>query len=190
MPVVSALLFGLVLQGKTFAAVPQPWSNPGYLQVWWVDSPNFGRRPDSAVIDTVVVHHTANDSLEGTVKWFFNPESQVSAHYTIGQDGSIVQQVLTWQRAWHAGVSRDVEGRDNLNDFSIGIELVNIGDGKTPYPEAQLNALAFLIESLKRRHPLRYITSHRFVAQPAGRKPDPAGFPWQRLEGLGLKIVK
>ena len=175
--------------GQVYGQVPQPWKEPGYLRVIWVDSPNFNDRPAETIVDTVVVHHTANDSLEGTTKWFNTTESQVSAHYTIGKDGSIVQHVSSWKRAWHAGVSKDVEGRENVNHFSIGIELVNVGDGTHPYPVEQTNALYFLIESLKRRFPLRIVTSHKFIAVPAGRKPDPIAFPWERLHGLGLRVV-
>lgn len=174
---------------QVYSKPPQPWRDPGYLQVVWVDSPNFDNRPEGALVDTIVVHHTAIDSLESTVKWFNTTESKVSAHFTIGMDGSIVEHVSTWKRAWHAGVSKDVAGREHVNDFSVGIELVNIGDGSQAYPNEQTDALYFLIEALQRRHPLKYITSHKFVAQPAGRKVDPINFPWQRLEGLGLKIV-
>lgn len=184
LPVVATLAG--IQQGP--AVLPDPWVAPGFAKILWVQSPNWGLRPPNAVVDTVVVHHTANDSLEGTTKWFFTPDSKVSAHYTIGKDGSIVQHVSTFLRAWHAGVSIDSQGRANVNDFSIGIELVNVGDGNHPYPQPQLDALRFLVGSLRHRFPLRYVTSHKFIAQPPGRKPDPINFPWDTLEGLGLKI--
>ncbi len=168
--------------------LPQPWVEPGFAKILWVQSPNWGPRPPQAVVDTVVVHHTANDSLEGTTKWFFTEQSKVSSHYTIGKDGSIVQHVSTFLRAWHAGASIDSQGRSNVNDFSIGIELVNLGDGKHPYPQPQLDALRLLIGSLRHRFALKYITSHKLIAQPPGRKPDPINFPWETLEGLGLRI--
>jgi N-acetylmuramoyl-L-alanine amidase len=188
----TSLLFASALgltMPQVYSGVPQPWVEPGFGNIVWVDSPNFNDRPEGTIVDTVVVHHTANDSLEGTAKWFFTPDSKVSSHYTIGKDGSIVQHVSTFKRAWHAGASKDVEGRENVNHFSIGIELVNLGDGKHPYPEAQTTALRYLIDTLKRRFPLKYITSHKFIALPAGRKPDPINFPWDTLEGLGLRIV-
>lgn len=163
---------------------------PGRNKIAWVQSPNFGPRKDVLDVDTIVIHHTAADTLGGTVKWFVDPKSQVSAHYVIGRDGSIVQQVSTFARAWHAGVSRDQSGRSNVNDFSIGIELVNVGDGKEPYPEEQIEALHHLIAELKRRFPkISQVTSHKFIAQPPGRKNDPRGFPWDRLSDLGLELV-
>ncbi len=163
---------------------------PGRNKIAWVQSPNFGPRKDVLDVDTIVIHHTAADTLGGTVKWFVDPKSQVSAHYVIGRDGSIVQQVSTFARAWHAGVSRDQSGRSNVNDFSIGIELVNVGDGKEPYPEEQIEALHHLIAVLKRRFPkISQVTSHKFIAQPPGRKNDPRGFPWDRLSDVGLELV-
>lgn len=169
--------------------MPSPWVDPGFAKLIWVQSPNYGVRPAEAVVDTVVVHATVIPTLEETVAAFCRVKSQVSAHFTIGKDGSIVQNVSTFERAWHAGVSKDKEGRANVNDFSIGIELVNLNDGKDPYPEKQILALRYLIGALKRRFPLKYITSHEYIAVPHGRKTDPAGFPWEQLDGLDLELV-
>lgn len=74
----------------------------------------------------LVMHYTAGVTLEGAVSWFLNPESQASAHLVIGRDGQIVQMVPFNKKAWHAGKSTwgNLEG---LNQYSIGIELVNGG---------------------------------------------------------------
>lgn len=168
---------------------PKPWVDPGFKKLVWIASPNFGRRPDNAIVDTVVIHATVIPTLEKTALAFYRESSKVSAHFTIGRDGSIVQSVSTFMRAWHAGKSRDWRGHDNLNDFSVGIELVNLDDGKDPYPDKQIEALKALIRVLKRRFPLTQITSHQYVALPFGRKNDPAGFPWSRLTDLGLNVV-
>lgn len=170
--------------------MPQPWVDPGFAKLIWVQSPNYNRRPDNAVVDTIVLHSTVIPTLEATTRAFFSKESQVSSHFTIGKDGSIVQNVSTFARAWHAGVSKDKFGRENLNNFSIGIELVNLNDGQDTYPEPQIQALRDLVLALKRRFPeIRTITSHEYVAQPHGRKSDPKGFPWRELEGLGFELV-
>src|SRR5579859_2118714 len=150
----AALGIGFVLAGPD--KMPVPWKDPGYNTMVWIQSPNCGVRPKSAVVDTVVVHSTVIPTLERTTDAFQSAKSQVSSHFTIGKDGSIVENVSTFNRAWHAGVSRDAEGRGNVNDFSIGIELVNLDDGIDPYPKAQVQALHNLIGALKRRFPLRY----------------------------------
>ncbi|MEZ5163999.1 MAG: N-acetylmuramoyl-L-alanine amidase [Fimbriimonadaceae bacterium] len=155
---------------------------PGKNKVAWVDTKNYGERPEDTVIDTIVLHHTASPNLGGTVKWFTMEESQVSCHFTIGKDGSIVQMVSCFDRAWQAGRSSDAYGRSNVNDFSIGIEIVNMGDGKDPYTEDQLEAVENLVGSLIKRFPIKQIVSHEFIADPAGRKNDPINYPWERLE--------
>ncbi|MEZ0327027.1 MAG: N-acetylmuramoyl-L-alanine amidase [Fimbriimonas sp.] len=170
--------------------MPTPWKDPGYLNIWWIQSPNFNKRPEGSVVDTIVVHSTVIPTLENTTAAFQRTESQVSAHFTIGRDGSIVQNVSTFDRAWHAGVSKDASGRENLNHYSIGIELVNLNDGKQEYPEAQIRALQGIIGSMKRRFCIKQIVSHEYIAQPPGRKSDPMKFPWERLEYFGIPIYK
>ncbi len=177
--------------GGPAAVLPDPWVDPGFNHIRYLQSPNCDARPLETTVDTVVIHSTVEPTLRGTVSHFLKKESQVSAHFTIGKDGSIVQQVSTFDRAWHAGVSKDVEGREKVNAFSVGIELVNLNDGVDPYPELQLQALENVIGVLRRRFPIKYITSHEYIAQPAGRKSDPKGFPWDRLRRFepGVKLV-
>jgi N-acetylmuramoyl-L-alanine amidase len=183
----TTVLAGIILVGPD--PMPHPWSDPGYNHLLWIQSPHCDERPDNTVVDTVVVHSTVNATLQNTTEWFQNPASQVSSHFTIGKDGSIVENVSTFNRAWHAGASKDIAGRAHVNDFSIGIELVNLNDGKDPYPAAQLQVLHNLIAHLRERFPLKYVTSHEYIAVPHGRKSDPKGFPWSTLADLGLQLV-
>jgi len=167
----------------------QVFRDPGFNKVVWVESPNQNKRPAGAVVDTIVLHHTAQDSLRTTVNFFATTASKVSAHFCIGKDGSIVQFLSTFDRAWHAGVSTDAYGRKGVNDFSVGIEIDNPGDGVTPYPEAQIRALDNLIGFLLLRFPeVKQITSHEFIAEPQGRKNDPKNFPWDRMKHFGLPL--
>lgn len=191
MTVSLATIALLELLGQSPVQLPDPWVDPGFNQVIWLQSPNCDSRPTGVIPDTVVIHSTVIPTLKDTVAAFLRIESQVSAHFTIGKDGSIVQQVSTFERAWHAGVSLDSEGRDKVNAFSIGIELVNLNDGHDVYPEPQIQALDNLLAVLVRRFPIRCFTSHEAVAQPKGRKSDPKGFPWGRLKRFepGVKIV-
>ncbi len=85
-----------------------------------------------AVIDCVVLHATAG-SLSGTLAWFANPASGVSAHYVVAKDGDVYQMVEEDKLAHHAGAS-EYQGRKNFNDFSIGIEIVNLNDGEDHLP--------------------------------------------------------
>ena len=168
--------------------VPVPWKNPGYNKFLWLQSPNFGPRPKDAVVDTIVIHATVIPSLELTTSAFQRVSSQVSAHYTIERDGSFILNVSTFDRAWHAGVSQDAAGRPNVNNYSIGIELVNLNDGKEPFPDVQVQVLHNIIAGLRRRFPIKQLVSHEFIALPPGRKNDPAGFPWEKLKDFGLPM--
>ena len=104
---------------------------------------------------------------------------RVSAHFLIERDGAITQFVSCDERAWHAGASRH-GGRDNCNDFSIGIELE--GTDELPYTEEQYAALLSLTRALQQAYPAitnSRITGHEFIAP--GRKTDPgAAFKWHR----------
>jgi N-acetyl-anhydromuramyl-L-alanine amidase AmpD len=147
-------------------------------------SPNFNDRPEGVVVDTIVLHATVLDSLQEVVDKFADPESHVSAHYTIDRDGTIAGHVPEEARAWHAGQSKMKDGRSGVNDFSIGIELVNLNDGFDPFPDEQLQAMRSLVKDIISRHPIRYIVTHYEVADPPGRKSDPAGFHESWVQGL------
>src|SRR5258705_9724909 len=111
-------------------------------------SPNCDERPAGTVIDTIVIHATVLDNMREVIEHFSSSQSRVSSHYTIDRDGTIVSHVPEAARAWHAGVSRMKDGRANVNDFSIGIELVNRNDGIDPFPQPQIQALRDLITTI------------------------------------------
>jgi N-acetyl-anhydromuramyl-L-alanine amidase AmpD len=160
---------------------------PGPNQIMWVPSPNFNERIDINDVDTIVLHHTAGDHV-GSVKWLMNPDSQVSCHFVVGKEGGIVQMVSLWRRAWHAGASLDAHGRQRVNDFSIGIEISNLGDGFDLYTPAQLEAVDKVIEMVMSQYNIRQIVSHEYIAEPQGRKNDPLNYPWERLQRFNVPL--
>lgn len=183
----AATMAGALLIGPD--PMPKPWRDPGYNKLVWIQGPHCDLRKPGSVVDTIVLHATAGPTLEGCTKWFQADESKVSSHYTLGKDGSLVQNVSTFNRAWHAGASKDIEGREGVNHFSVGIEIVNVNDGKDPYTEAQYEVLDNLLAVLLRRFPtIKYITSHEYIATPKGRKNDPKGFDWTRLKRFEGKV--
>jgi len=106
-------------------------------------------------------------------------ELQVSSHFLIERTGTLVQFVNMNDRAWHAGLS-SFAGRDNCNDYSIGIELEGTDD--IPYTDAQYKVLADLTKAVQYQHPaitMDRITGHEHIAP--GRKTDPGpAFDWLR----------
>ena len=102
---------------------------------------------------------------------------EVSAHFYIRRDGALWQFVSCDERAWHAGRSRH-RGRDNCNDFSIGIELEGLED--ETFETAQYETLGRLCSDVARQYPITSVAGHEHVAP--GRKRDPGkGFNWPDL---------
>lgn len=147
-------------------------------------SPNFDERPPNTILDTVVLHATVVGSLQEVIDHFADPGKRVSAHYTVDRDGRIVSHVAEDKRAWHAGQSKMKDGRREVNDFSIGVELVNLNNGLDPFPEPQIQAMRGLLRSIIARHPIQFIVTHYECADPPGRKSDPVGFHSSWIEGL------
>ncbi len=153
-------------------------------------SPNHGPRPGGTVIDMVLLHYTGMQTAMAALDRLCDPKAQVSAHYVIDEDGTLYQLVEEHRRAWHAGIAW-WGGVRNINDRSIGIELVNPGHehGYRPFPDSQMAALLLLLDDLIDRHgvdPAR-VLGHSDVAP--SRKMDPGEyFDWPRLAERGLAI--
>ncbi|CAO4840475.1 MAG: hypothetical protein CNLJKLNK_00272 [Holosporales bacterium] len=149
-------------------------------------SPNFNTRPKP--VTHVVLHYTDLESAKVSLDLLCKPESKVSAHYLIDINGDIYELVAPNQRAWHAGVSH-IDGQDNVNDFSIGIELQNKGHSVFPleaYPLVQMEALVRLLNTLHDVYhfPKENVVGHSDVAP--GRKIDPGEhFDWLWLKSHG-----
>jgi N-acetylmuramoyl-L-alanine amidase len=154
-------------------------------------SPNFNDRPDGTIIDSVIIHYTGMKTAKEALERLCDPQSQVSAHYTIDEDGTVYNHVDPAKRAWHAGVSEWGE-RENFNDFSVGIELVNPGHehGYRAFPNIQIYVLVYMIKELYKQFPIKpeLVLGHSDIAPT--RKQDPGElFPWDRLvlEGLAIR---
>ncbi len=159
-------------------------------------SPHCNERP-AAEVSLLVLHNISLPPGQfgtGKVQEFFTrglnasehpyfatiAELRVSAHFFIERDGQVSQFVSCLQRAWHAGIS-SFAGRENCNDFSLGIELEGTDD--LPYSDAQYDALVVLVKQLLATYPalnVERICGHSDIAP--GRKSDPGpAFDWQRL---------
>ena len=188
-------------RGSPAPSAPRPAWRGGWLQAARrIDSPNFGPRPAGVEIDLVVVHSISlppgeygGDAIERlfTNRLDFDAHPyydalrglEVSAHFVIRRDGSLLQFVSCAKRAWHAGAST-WNGRSGCNDFSIGIELEGREGGT--FEAVQYERLAATLKTLAERYPIRAVAGHEHVAP--GRKHDPGqGFDWPRLrQSAGL----
>jgi N-acetyl-anhydromuramyl-L-alanine amidase AmpD len=149
-----------------------------------IDAPHFSER-DGKTVNCVVMHATAGPTLDHCLRAFRSSKREVSAHFIVDRDGKVVQCVPVEKKAWHAGIS-EWNGEPGVNAYSIGIEMVNVNDGKQPYPDAQYEAVARLIRLLRTVYylPDGRIVSHAEIALPHGRKSDPLGFDFDRLRKM------
>lgn len=169
-------------------------------------SPHYGERPQDAAIDLIVLHAISLPSGQfgpeyidsffmGTLDTTLHPDFeslagvQVSAHFVVDRRGDVTQFVPVSKRAWHAGESV-WQGRENCNDYSIGIEM--IGDEAQPFTQAQYRETARLCRVLMQHFPLiarERIVGHQDVAP--GRKWDPGRqWDWQRFQRSLSRIRK
>ena len=148
--------------------------------VSWVGTTNFSmRRPNY-----VIIHHTAQNSCEQTLKTFTLPRTQLSSHYVICKDGTVHHMLNDLLRGHHAGISKWGNATD-INSSSIGIEIAN--NGVEVFTEAQINSLLLLLDRLKKAYniPATNFIGHADIAP--GRKVDPnRNFPWKKLSEQGF----
>ena len=152
-------------------------------------SPNFDDR-DGDEITHLIFHYTGMKTAEDALIRLCDPESKVSAHYTIDEDGTIYAHVPEDKRAWHAGASF-WDGVLGINNCSIGIEIVNPGHefGYRSFPTQQIDSVIDLSLEIIKRHDLelKYCLAHSDIAPT--RKADPGElFPWKDLAAAGMGI--
>lgn len=148
-------------------------------------SPNFGERRGRGRVELVVLHYTVLGCAEALER-LCDPVAEVSAHYLIDRDGTVLSLVDEAARAWHAGAGA-WRGEGDVNSRSIGIELVNTGT--EPFAEPQMAALEPLLAGVLKRHGLgpEAVIGHSDMAP--DRKSDPgARFDWRRLALRGLAV--
>jgi N-acetylmuramoyl-L-alanine amidase len=153
-----------------------------------VPSPNHDARKGGAP-DMILLHYTGMQTGDAALARLCAPDSKVSAHYVVFEDGRIVQCVPEDRRAWHAGLSF-WGSKSDINSRSIGIEIVNPGHefGYRDFPLRQVAAVISLCKSIvTRRGPIapERVLAHSDVAP--GRKQDPGErFPWTLLHDSGI----
>lgn len=125
-------------------------------------------------------------TAESALELLCDPNAKVSCHYLIAKNGKVYQLVPDNLRASHAGQSF-WRSKEALNDYSIGIELDNIGT--EPFTDVQMTNLLQLCKSLLKKFPIeqRNIVAHADIAP--HRKVDPNYFfNWKYLWQNGVGI--
>lgn len=142
----------------------------------------FESAPPGRRIDMIVMHSTAG-TKQGDLYTLSGRDRRhlVSTHYYVTKLGEIYQLVQDKDIAWHAGVSY-WQGDANCNRVSLGVEMENRNDGVDKYPQSQLDAVLWLVQTKVRQYriPRSRLVRHADIAP--GRKSDPRGFPWESFK--------
>ena len=141
-------------------------------------------------IKFIIIHYTGMQSEIESINKLKDSKSKVSCHYLINRKGLITQMVKDNQVAWHAGKSK-WKNFKNLNESSIGIELVNKGHefGYQNFSNIQITKLIKLCKNLKKKYIIdkKNFLGHSDIAPL--RKLDPGEkFPWKKLSKYNLGI--
>jgi N-acetylmuramoyl-L-alanine amidase len=154
------------------------------MKIKIVKSPNYTiRNTTKKKIKFIVLHYTGMQSERVSIERLINKNSQVSSHYLINRKGEIIKMIDEKYIAWHAGKSK-WKNFINLNDQSIGIELVNKGHqfGYENFSKKQISKLVLLCQTLIKKYKIKKtnILGHSDIAPL--RKVDPGEkFPWRLL---------
>jgi hypothetical protein len=136
---------------------------------------------NSRKINTLVIHSSYDAlgaepyNLDGLIAEY--KEYGVAPHFLIDRKGKIYQLVDEKNIAYHAGVSKMPDGRTGVNNFSIGIELMNTKEDS--YTESQYSGLNKLIDYLEDNHKIKYVLGHQDISP--DRKTDPWNFNWKKV---------
>ncbi|WP_172619021.1 N-acetylmuramoyl-L-alanine amidase [Candidatus Cytomitobacter indipagum] len=170
-------------------------------------SPNF--RDRKGINPRILVLHYTTSCNDNAVNWMCDKKSQASAHYLVGNAGTIFRLVDEKYSAFHAGVSY-WNGIKNINDHSIGIEITNFGYTRDesfkyfsekeiekcayacekkwhPYNACQIDSIISVCKEIIFRYDIKphNIVGHSDVA--LGRKFDPGPvFPWKMIHDHGI----
>jgi hypothetical protein len=140
------------LLGVDQLALNSPDYGPG---VWApANAGNYAVGRGGMTVDKIVVH-TMQGSYGGSISWFQNPASGVSAHYCVrSSDGEVTQQVRESDTAWHAG-------NRFYNQTSVGIEHEGfVADPGRWYTMAMYVGSARLARAIVDRHRIPIDRSH------------------------------
>jgi N-acetylmuramoyl-L-alanine amidase len=143
-------------------------------------------------VQFIVLHYTEIDFAHSLHRL---TQEEVSSHYLINdKPPTIYRLVDETQRAWHAGPSY-WQGFTHLNSSSVGIEIVNLGNGGDPtapyaeYPAQQIDQVIELVREVERRHGVRpdRVLGHSDIQPLTKQDPGPR-FPWYKLALAGLIV--
>ena len=157
-----------------------------------IEAPSPNQDERTQAISIIVLHYTGMHDAAEAIARLRDPEARVSAHYVVAEDGQLFRLVPEDKRAWHAGRSY-WRGLTGLNDYSVGIEIVNPGHewGYRAFPDPQIDTVIRLVAEIKDRYHVTRgnVVGHSDIAPT--RKQDPGElFPWGKLARHRLALPR
>ena len=164
-------------------------------------SPNFNKiKRKRNNIKYIIIHYTGMKREQDALKRLTKIQSEVSSHYFIKNNGTLLLLVPELYIAWHAGKS-GWKNKKFLNKSSIGIEISNPGHsyGYKKFNKKQIQILINLLKKLINKFKIspKNILGHSDIA-PCRKKDPGEKFPWELLSkyhigvwhSLDKKIIK
>jgi N-acetyl-anhydromuramyl-L-alanine amidase AmpD len=175
-----------VQAGPDARSLTQRASAPDYPGAIWAPaySGNYSNYSRGRGDIKYIVIHTTQGSYAGSISWFQNPASNVSAHYVIrSSDGQVTQTVRDEDVAWHAG-------NWSYNLQSIGIEHEGYVAQSGWYTGAMYRSSARLVRYLAAKYDIpldrQHILGHVDVPKATHTDPGP-NWDWKRYMRLVRK---
>jgi N-acetylmuramoyl-L-alanine amidase len=143
-------------------------------------------------VQFIIIHYTEIDFTHSLHRL---TQEEVSSHYLVNDEPPTIYRLVDEnRRAWHAGPSY-WQGFTRLNSNSIGIEIVNLGNGGdtsaayAQYPKRQVQQLIELVRDIEQRHGVRpdRVLGHSDIQPLTKQDPGPR-FPWYELALAGLIV--
>jgi N-acetylmuramoyl-L-alanine amidase len=163
----------------------------------WAAAPECASvRPEApaSAIRAIVIHATAGASTEGAVSVMV--AHRASFHWLVADEDEAAHGDFIWasapeaRAAWHVRNNCShpevYHGARRVNDWSLGIEIVNAQSGGDGFSDWQLRATAQIVRYAWAKYPnLAHVVSHARL-DPARRTDPGSGFPWERFRALTL----
>lgn len=129
----------------------------------------------------VILHHTAEPTVENSLAVLTSLKKKVGTHVVIDTDGTRYVMAEPTVVTFHAGYSL-LDGRENCNNFTIGIEF----QGNTlekPLTDDQINsAIEYLLPLISKYNiPINNIVTHEMVRN-AYMKKHPEKRCWGKVD--------
>jgi len=134
---------------------------PKHYKEVYLPTSNIGEGINA--VEGIVLHHTAAKNAKSALYTFRSPDTHVSSHVVIVEEGTRYVLAEPEQVTWHAGRS-SLHGKNDCNEFTIGIEFQG-NTAEKPLTKRQIaSAIEYICPIIEKYHiPLENIVTHEMI---------------------------